>query len=199
MPVAHIHFEHGQDTIIAVTIGAVLATAGGMLAGALEARMARKERERAAAQLFAEILAAVSVILPAARDARAIGDPYGRVTMRIVRAAYRETEIYDRNREELSAIRDSDLRARLHSLLVRLRMALESVVEVDQVLRGLRGRDDAVIGMSELVRDREIAFEYGLEVMEEIAPLIEELQQVSKTKSDAYLAIRAGLPPGLRG
>lgn len=191
----HIHFEHGQDTIIAVTLGAILATAGGFIAGQVESHLRRRERERTAALLFGEILAALVVLTDAMREAHGIGEPFGPVTMRIVRAANRETETYDRNREELSAIRDPELRARLHSVFVRLRMALESIVETEESLH-LIGRAGATEGRGEvLLNDRELSYGYTLEVATEVEPLLKQLQRITETRLDIHLtAIRAATP-----
>ena len=48
-----------------------------------------------------EYLAALKLTVKLADEVRGRGEPYGPVTLQIVRAAQRETQIYDRNRESL--------------------------------------------------------------------------------------------------
>jgi hypothetical protein len=119
----------GGDTLLAVVIGAALATVGGVLAGQIEFHQIRTERERNAGLLFGEVLAGLNMILQLAQEARGRGEPYGPITMRILKAAHRETHIYERNRELLFAVRDAKLRARTHILLLQMSLTLDSIFE----------------------------------------------------------------------
>jgi len=119
---------HAQ-TLAAVVVGAVLATLSGVAATQLEAFFRRRERERLAALLFGEVLCALEIILATAAQARAHGEPYGPITRRTLRAARREIEVYDRNREALYDLRDADLRVEIHALVVRMAMPLEGVLD----------------------------------------------------------------------
>ena len=69
-------FVHHADTLIAVAVGAVLATIGGFVATILELRLHRREREKTAAQAFGEILASLRVLLRAVEDTRQIGEEH---------------------------------------------------------------------------------------------------------------------------
>ena len=94
-------FISNFSTLWAIVIGAVLATVGGLAGSQIERVVERRQRERDAALLFAEVFSTIKVLLDMAGDTRRIGDPYGPITMRFIRAARREVEIYDRNREQL--------------------------------------------------------------------------------------------------
>src|SRR5580704_4579749 len=101
----------GDDTVWAVVLGAVLATLGGFLATQLEGYFRRRERERGSALLFGELLTVIALLLKISDESRGRGDPYGPLTMRLLRGVQREAETYDRNRESLYDLRDGSLRA----------------------------------------------------------------------------------------
>src|ERR1700677_2064093 len=119
---------HGE-TLVAVVVGALLATVSGIAANQLEAFFRRREREKAAALLFGEVLSSLRVILEGAERTRRIGRPYGPVTRRMLHAARREIDIYDRNRENLLDLREAKLRVDLHALMVRIAMPLDGVID----------------------------------------------------------------------
>ncbi|HEY2709694.1 MAG TPA: hypothetical protein VGI95_16715 [Caulobacteraceae bacterium] len=185
------------DTVFAVFVGAILATAGGFFAGQVENTLRRRERERGAALLFGEILSTLSVIVRIADEARSRGDPYGRVTMRTLKAAQRETHTYDRNRETLFDLRDPFVRAGVHSLIVRLSLALEGALEADDALIALQHAGlvaDASAGepdprLQVYIRDRETAFEYAIELRGEIPPLLARLGRIARHSFDALEAV----------
>jgi hypothetical protein len=131
-------FATNVGTFTAVFLGALLATVGGVASGQLEAALRRREREQGAALLFGEVLSTLAILLRFASDSRAVGDPYGPVTMRMLRAARREIEVYDRNRETLYELRDAELRVRIHTLVVRLTMPLDGVIDAEAEVRQLR-------------------------------------------------------------
>ena len=60
--------------------------------------------------------------------------------MRMLRSARSELDIYDRNRETLFDLRDADLRARIQTLLIRLSMPLDSVIEATEELKTMRAQ-----------------------------------------------------------
>jgi hypothetical protein len=119
---------HG-DTLIAVVVGALLATVSGVVANQMEAFFRRRERERAAALLFGEVFSTLRVILEGAERTRHVGAPYGPVTRRMLHAARREIDIYERNREALLDLREAKLRVELHALMVRIAMPLDGVID----------------------------------------------------------------------
>jgi hypothetical protein len=120
--------SHSQ-TLAAVIVGAILAAIGGLVGNQVEAYVKRRERERAAALLFGEVTSTLMFILQMADRTRKIGEPYGPVTRRMLLAARRELDLYERNRETLLDLRDPALRVDIHSLVVRIAMPLDGVLE----------------------------------------------------------------------
>ena len=120
---------HEASTLVAVGMGAVLATIGGFLATVYEARLHRRERERTAALTFGEILVSLRVLIRAAESSHAIGDPWGQLTMRMFRTARREVDCYDRHRTASPDLRDTELRLALHAAVIRVQLALDGIIE----------------------------------------------------------------------
>jgi len=187
----HLHVESPGETIAAVVVGAVLATLGGFAATQLEALVHRRERERSAALLFGEILSALDTIITIAGASRLRGDPYGSVTLRLVRAALRETETYERNRASLYDLKKAELRIRIHVLMVQISLALEGVSEASEraaksqsALETLGPEDARVEGEKQklegLTKEREAAFGYTMTTAGEIKALVAALQPLAK-------------------
>ncbi len=183
--------------LVAVVVGAFLATIGGYLASQIEHQMRRKEREKSAALLFGDILASLRLILGLADQARHRGDPYGPVTMRLVRAAHREADTYDRNRESLFDLGDPVIRARTHTLLVRLTLALDGVLDAHEQVHaarlalGTEPRSEAVTHRLEErlqlnTTDREDSFGFAVSLGEEIGALLDDLKEIAGYAFDAH-------------
>jgi hypothetical protein len=190
----------GGDTVWAVVLGAVLATLGGFVATQLEGLVRRRERERGAAVLFGEILSVVEVIVAFTRQSRERGDPYGPLTMRLLRAVRRETEAYDRNRESLYDLRDIQVRARIHALMVRVTLALEGVFEMtSQIALAKSAADaldrddpacvDALARVEALAATRDAAFGAMMETMGQAQPIIATLKPLAKQTFEANAAV----------
>lgn len=107
-------FIDNLDTLLAVIIGAVLATGGAMIAELVQDRLGQKRKERDAARFFGEILSSVDRILDRAIASMELGERWGDVTLRLFRTALNEAAIYERNRERLFELRDMDLRTDIH-------------------------------------------------------------------------------------
>ena len=122
-------FLQNLDTVWAIVAGAVLATAGGIAANQLEHRVDTTRKQRKAALFFGEIMAMLGIVVSSAERAKGIGDPFGPVTMRLLRTVRREIDVYDRNRERLFEIPDPTLRARIHMVLLRATMGVEGAIE----------------------------------------------------------------------
>ncbi len=142
MRVEDVDFAQQANTFWAVFTGAFLATVGGIVTTQAETRLRRRDRERDAALMFGEILTTLHVLIRMAGQTRGVGDPYGPITLRMLRASRREIDVYDRNRETLYELRDGALRVALHSLIVRLTMPIDGVLdatnEIAQVRASLR-------------------------------------------------------------
>ncbi len=128
------------DTLIAVTIGAVLATLGALFAELIEDRMDRKRRERDTARFFGEILSTMGRTIDMAVASQKIGDPWGMVTQRMFRMAQREASVYERNRERLFDIGDMELRTRIHTHFLTEMFPLEAIIDNCAAIGAIRQR-----------------------------------------------------------
>jgi hypothetical protein len=162
------------DTLAAIVIGALVATASGVLANQVETYFRRRERERSAALLFGEVFSTLKVILEGAEAARRRAPPYGPVTRRMLHAARREIDIYDRNREALMDLRDGRLRADMHSVAVRLAMPLDGVLDS---LLSPDSQDDPT---------RDQAMDFIQETLERIPALTARLGRIAGHRFDHY-------------
>ena len=163
-----------METLAAVVLGALLATVSGVIANQMEAHFRRRERERSAALLFGEVFSALKVIMEGADRTRAVGRPYGPITQRMLHAARRELDIYERNREALMDIRDPRLRADLHNLAVRLAMP------IDGILDSMRAASDG----EDATRDQ--AFSFVMDLLGRIRPLTERLGPIAGLKFEHF-------------
>ncbi len=118
-----------------IFLGALLATFGGLAATQLEHHFERKRRAQQAAMFFGEVLTTLHIILDIAHRTHGRGDPFGPITLRMLRSAKREIDIYDRNRETLFDLNDPKLRARIHTLILRLNAPLEGVLDATDEIR----------------------------------------------------------------
>src|ERR1700743_3757811 len=188
------------DTLSAVVIGAVLATIGGFIATQLEAIMRRREREHSAALLFGEILSVVELLMELAVQAKGVGEPYGPMTLRLIRAMSREIDIYERNREVLYELRDSGIRARIHTTVVRMRASLDGLIDfsaeirdVDLDLLGMApdhpARADLTARLADLAQRRDGSFDFAVETAGRIKPILAALQPIAKQTFGAHAAI----------
>jgi len=190
-----LHVDSESGPLLGVAVGAVLATMGGLLGGQIENRLNRKEREQNAALLFGEILAALRLIVDLADETRGRGDPYGPVTLRIVKAAHRETIIYGRNRETLFAIRDPLLRTKSHILLLQMSLTLEAVLEAADALKTATPAE-AEAATTQLVN----SFDYLLELHAELPPLITQFETIARQSFDTpALILQRGRPAAPAG
>lgn len=193
----------GADTLWGVLLGALVATLGGFLATQVENLLRRRERERSAALLFGEILAALELTIRIADESRGRGDPYGPFTMRLLRAVRREAETYDRNREHLYDLREARTRAQIHGLMVRLTLALEGIHDsVSQIASlqaaasGLHPDDPAQGDLAKQVEamtdSRHLTFGFMVEAAAQIRPIIGVLRPLSKEAFDEHEAVLRG-------
>jgi hypothetical protein len=165
------------ETIGAVVIGALLATVGGVAANQLEAHFRRRDRERTAALLFGEVLSGMRVLLEGADRARRIGQPYGPFTLRLLHAARREIDIYERNRESLLDLRNASLRVDVHVLMVSVAMPLDGVIEsiADPI-----GGDDGT---------RDQAFSFIVDSLAALPSLVDRLAKIARHSFEDYQRI----------
>jgi hypothetical protein len=187
------HLDPSDEALIGVAVGAFLASIGGLLSGRIEQSLRRREREQSAAQLFGEILAALKLILRMAFDAHGRGDPYGPITLQILRAAQRETQIYDRNRETLFDLRDAGLRAQSHLLLLQISLTLDAMLETTKAIQDAAADDAPGIEapptkarITAAIAGREASFDFLMALREEIPALLLKYQEIAKQTFDAH-------------
>jgi len=173
-------FEHiaHSHTLLAVALGGVVATMSALGATLFERRLLRKERERDGAMMFGELLSALVRYINLSHGAHGRGDPFGSITIRMLRSVRREVEIYERNREGLILLRDSPLRVEIHGLMARLTFALERILDTTDAL--VVETDDAV--REEMIRSRDFAYEFLMECASQTPPLIAKLEKLAKVK-----------------
>jgi hypothetical protein len=171
--------------------GAILATLGGLVATQGEAYFRRRDRERSAALLFGEVLCALEAILGVAEQARGRGEPYGPLTLRLIRAAHRETQTYERNRVTLYDLGEAQLRIRIHVLMVRVGIGLEGASDASVRIEALEdamldfdpGGSRAVAAeetLKGLKQERTSSFDYALATAGEIKTLALALQPLAR-------------------
>ena len=173
MRLDNLDFSPHTDTLVAVVLGALLATVSGIIANQLESYFQRRERERSAALLFGELMSTLKIILENADRTRAFGDRYGPITRRMLHAARREVNIYDRHRVALMDLRDAALRVDIHNVMVRVAMPL------DGVLDSIAARDP-----SETTREQ--AFDYMMENVGRLPWLVARLGRLAGHSFDQY-------------
>ena len=133
------------DTLLAVIVGALLATGGAMAAELVQDRLGRKRKEREAARFFGEILTSADRVLDRAFASLEIGEEWGAVSKRLFRTALDETAVYERNRERLFEIRDIPLRRAIHLHFLEETVPLVALVEtwdeIDEIEKELTASD----------------------------------------------------------
>ncbi|THD55550.1 hypothetical protein [Phenylobacterium sp.] len=190
-------------TLWSVVIGAMLATVGGFAATQMEGILRRRERERSAALLFGEILTALELITRIANESRGRGDPYGPFTMRLLRGVRRETDTYDRNREQLYDLRDPTTRAQIHGLMVRITLALDGVTDAAEQIGILDGAASGLAEDDPMRRElaaqraiqaeaRHAAFDFMVDGADQIKPIIGSLGPLSKQSFEKHEAVMRG-------
>jgi len=179
------------ETLLAVVLGALLATAGGFSERQVERMVQRREKESSAALLFGELLSAMRVIIKLANDARGRGDPYGPVTLRFVRSLVSEIEIYNRNRETLLDLRDPRIRAGISVLIARLSFSLEGILDASAEITaserdlfaladGAPFKEGLEQSIARLKESRHTAFDFTVETGQEITPLLASLTPLAR-------------------
>jgi hypothetical protein len=184
-------FISNFSTLWAVFLGAILATLGGFGATQMEWYIERRRRERNAALFFGEVLSTLNILIGYASNATKIGDPYGPITLRLFRSAIGEVEIYHRNRETLYDLSHAALRARIHTLILRISMSIDGVFDTTSTIAGLRQQLDASgLALPErerldgriaaLEESRKGAYDFILENAEQIKGVVKELEPIAR-------------------
>lgn len=182
MRLEHFELSPSSETLVAVVLGAVLATISGLIATQFEAYLHRRERHRDAALLIGELLTTLQTLLVNADRTRAIGDPYGPVTIRMLRSARRELDLYDRHRELLYDLRDAGLRRAVHSLIVRLAMPLDGILDASDALSA----DPHGPATAHLREARGPAFDFLMQISGDLGSLVQRLGVIAHHRFEPY-------------
>jgi hypothetical protein len=188
-------FVSNFSTFWAVFLGALLATIGGFAATQVEWILERRRRERNAAIFFGELLTTLNIIVTIAGEMRQVGDPYGPITLRVLRSAVKEVDIYNRNRETLFDLRDAEMRARIHTLVLRIVMPADGVFdttnEIVQAQTQLRlttwsqaEREHLETRLAKLEENRTSAFDSLLENSAQLKGVVKRLEPIAKYSYD---------------
>lgn len=183
------------DTLLAVVVGAVLATSGALVAELIQDRLNRRRRERDAARFFGEIMTSIDRILDTAITSQRVGDPWGPVTRRLFRMALREAAVYERNRERLFDIRDVGLRTRIHTHMLTTTFPVDAItdysVELDKInddllMNRIKMNDDRRFRLEartkELAGSLDAAFDAVQAEMKNTAELCEGLEKMARVE-----------------
>jgi hypothetical protein len=177
-------------TILSIVLGAMLASLGGFAAAQMNVWVDRARRAREAALLSGEVLAAVATLLRLAEEAAREGSVLDPIPFRFLRVARKEIGIYDRNRELLFSLADPALRARLHSLIVRLSIPLERLADDHARYAELRAIGPAQSQQADAVRaEMDSAFSYLMDSRKVIPELLAVLRPLAHSKFDNYSRI----------
>jgi len=137
------------DTLIAVIVGACLATGGALVAEVIQERLRRRHRQREAARFFGEIIISISQVFDLAVESQKIGDPWGAFTVNMFRVCAHEAEIYTRNRERLFDIPDMQLRFKIHGHLLRFTVPISGILRESADIDALQTRLEEEDALSE--------------------------------------------------
>jgi hypothetical protein len=180
------------STLGGVVVGALVATLGSFGASWYERRQLRRERETDAALVFAEILRTLAIQTAIVKATHARGDPFGPITIRMVRSVRREVEIYDRNRERLFVVRDAGMRAQSSAVMARLTFAVDRVLDNSDALAG---REIGEADRGELTVGRDQAFEFLVECAEELPTLVDRFATLAGTHLPEFDLASVGFGP----
>lgn len=182
------NFGTPDNTLIAVTLGALLATLGGFFGARLEAWISRQERERDAALLLGEIVFTFVMLMKMASEAKAIGDPYGPITLRMLNAARREADAYDRNRERLTDMREPALRILTHKLMVSITMSLDAIAETTRQIAALPAKAPKALA-EDLAGQRERSFQFVVDTLPQFEGVLAQLSRLAKVSFEGHEAL----------
>jgi hypothetical protein len=120
------------SAVVDIAGGGLIATIGGLVGGQVNAVFEGRRQHRAAARLYADVLAAVARLLALLDDRRRDADHPQPITLRYLRAVQAELGVYYRNREFVLSLHDSELRAALDRLVVKILVPVEALAQVMQ-------------------------------------------------------------------
>ena len=180
------NFGVPDDTLVAVVLGALLATLGGFIAARFEAWLRRRERERDAALLLGEIVFTFVTVLKMTDDVRRVGDPYGRITLQMLAGARREADAYERHRDRLPDLSDSTLRIGMHKLMITLTMTLDGMLANTATTADFPATKAGRAAAAALKAQRDGAFDFIIESIPSFDPLLKQLSRIARISFDDH-------------
>jgi hypothetical protein len=184
------------NPLVGVSAGAVLATVGGFAATQLTVLLDQRRRRRQAALLSGEILAVLARLLKFVGERRQGGGSLDPATLRLLRTGRRELTLYEHNRELMFSLSDADLRASIHTTMLRL------IIPLDQILDDSKGavRSPRTGEIEpDRPRDVEAALHENLETLiaarDNIEDLLRNLRPLARDRFDGYDHLDAPASP----
>jgi hypothetical protein len=156
MPQSLLGFMGSLDTLIAVTIGAFLATGGALATELIKERGARRRREREAAIFLADIILSILNFTRLANRSQTIGQPWGPFTTGYFEAALKQRSFYEANRVKLFDLRDLKLRGRAEFHIQAQFAYAQSIVDHNQAIESLEGELELLEADAPDIRKRQI-------------------------------------------
>ncbi len=168
------------DTLIAVIIGAILATGGALVAEAIQGRRDRVARERNAASNFGLILSVQIKGLEQALRSQDFGERWGDITVLFFNSSLRELDWYDRNRNMLFDLPNLMIRSRIHQTYMGLYLPTEQIVLACNHIKA--GED-----VERWNRQREGAIDILRDNLEGAHALFNELEEIARARLECDL------------
>tara|TARA_R110000824_G_scaffold152391_1_gene323585 strand:- start:697 stop:1383 length:687 start_codon:yes stop_codon:yes gene_type:complete len=149
-------FMGSLDTLIAVTIGAFLATGGALATELIKERGARRRREREAAIFLADIILSISNFTRLANRSQTIGQSWGPFTIGYFGTALKHMGFYEANRMKLYDLRDLELRGRAEFHILAQYAYAKGIVDHSQLIASLEDELELLEANAPDTRKRQI-------------------------------------------
>lgn len=160
------------STLIAIFIGAILATMGALFADLYREKGQRKRRERDAAKGFGQILASIISMMRFTIRSQSIGTPWGPLTVRFLQLCLKQGEWFEENLNLLFDIEDVFLRHKIRTYTGALLYPVQSMVDYSLEINEMR---------------RQLLFDNDLQPHQKDW-INEQIAQKSESRESAFLA-----------
>lgn len=198
-------------TLIAIFIGAILATIGALLADKFREGGERKRRERDAAKAFGQILVSLLSMLRFAIRSQGIGQPWGAVTVRFLKLCLRQGDWFEQNLGLLFDIENIELRHKIRTYIGAALYPIQTMVdrshEIEDMRRQLIFGDDLKPHQIDWLKEqievcsnsREGAYAAALHQIENVDLIMNDLEALAGVKFDVNDELLLSLTPPLPG
>lgn len=197
------------STLIAIFVGAILATMGALFADLYREKGVRRRKERDAAKAFGQILASIISMMRFTIRSQSIGTPWGALTVRFLQLCLRQGEWFEQNLNLLFDIEDVFLRHKIRTYTGALLYPVQSMVdyslEIEEMKRQLlfddslqpHHRDWLNEQIAQKSENREAAFlaaQHQIERSNIVMPDLEELSRVTFDIDEDFLLSLVQVP-----